>query len=350
MPKDSRGGCILPALCGHDILRRLPGSDPSGSQGQFLGEQPQGLKLFIQPGKFTAQDVLVTAFLFLQCLDLHDPPLHGGGTAAARLDEVVRALLVLRDLLFDRQIELLGHLVALLGVVDEVEAVGEQWGIVAVEPTDLLDERLEYHHLLHGVPGHEIEMPVDTDLGSVQRPQELQADGLDLFAVGACLVEFKELLGLNAILHGVHILIVGEVVVAKPLVSLVVVDIRQFLILVGALVHRLLYQFPGEYIGRALILPAVDLIKLLLTVPPDGDAVPDVPGGAFEGVGHRQALPAGAVHTKALTQRLQLLFIHQDIGEGEVQKLAQHIAVLAGRCADDITEMNGLFQKDFLLK
>lgn len=87
---------------------------------------------FIQPGKFSAQDVLVTAFLFLQCLDLHDPPLHGGGTAAAGLDEVVRALLVLRDLLFDRQVELLGHLVALLGVVDEVEAVGKQWGIVAV--------------------------------------------------------------------------------------------------------------------------------------------------------------------------------------------------------------------------
>ena len=215
MPKDSRGGCILPALCGHDILRRLPGSDPSGSQGQFLGEQPQGLKLFIQPGKFTAQDVLVTAFLFLQRLDLHNPSLHGGGTAAAGPDEVVRPLLVLRDLLFDRQVELLGHLVALLGVVDEVEAVGEQWGIVAVKPTDLLDERLEYHHLLHGVPGNEIEMPVDTDLGSVQRPQELQADGLDLFAVGAYLVEFKEPLGLNAILHGVHILIVGKVVVIQ---------------------------------------------------------------------------------------------------------------------------------------
>ena len=207
--KDARGGCILPALYGHGVLRRFPGSDSPGPQGQFLGEQPQGLKLFIQPGKFTAQDVLVTAFLFLQRLDLHNPSLHGGGAAATGPDEVIRPLLVLRDLLFDRQVELLGHLVALLGVVDEVEAVGEQWGIVAVKPTDLLDERLEYHHLLHGVPGHEIEMPVDTDLGSVQRPQELQADGLDLFAVGACLVEFKELLGLNAILHGVHILIVS---------------------------------------------------------------------------------------------------------------------------------------------
>ena len=93
------------------------------------------LKLFIQPGKFTAQDVLVTAFLFLQRLNLHNPPLHGGGAATAGPDEVIRPLLVLRDLLFDRQVELLGHLVALLGVVDEVEAVGEQWGIVAVEPT-----------------------------------------------------------------------------------------------------------------------------------------------------------------------------------------------------------------------
>ena len=160
--------------------------------------------------------------------------------------------------------------------------------------------------------------------------KELQTDSLDLLAVGADLVEFKKTLGLKAILHGVHILIVGKVVVAKPLIGLVVVDIRQFLILVGALVHRLLHQFPGEHIGRALILPAVDLIKLLLAVPPDGDAVPDVPGGAFEGVGHGQALLAGAVHAEALAQRLQFLFVHQDIGEGEVQKLAQHIAVLTG--------------------
>ena len=180
------------------------------------------------------------------------------------------------------------------------------------------------------MPGHEIEVPVDADLGGIQGAQELQADGLDLLAVGTGLVEFEELLRLMAILHGVHILVVGEVVVAKPLISLVIVDVGQFFILVGTLVHRLLHQFPGEHIGRTLIFPAVDLIKLLLAVPPDGDAVPDVSGGAFEGVGHGQTPSAGTVHPKALTQRLQVLFVYQDIGEGEVQKFAQHVVVFAG--------------------
>ena len=63
-----------------------------------------------------------------------------GRACATALDEVVGALLVVRDLLFDRRIELLRHLVALLGVVDDVEAVRRQKGIVSVEPVDGVDE------------------------------------------------------------------------------------------------------------------------------------------------------------------------------------------------------------------
>ena len=235
--KEARGGRILPALFGCGVLSRSFSSESSRPQGQFLRKQAQGLKFVIQAGKLTAKDVLVVALFFLQLLDLHDPPLHGGRTAAAGLDEVVRPFLVTDDVLFDRQIKLLGHLVALLGIVDEVDAVRRQRGVVSVQAAELLEECLKHYHLIHCVPGHEIDMTVDIDLGGIHRAQILHADGLNLLAVGAGLVEIKKLFGLTAILHGVHIVVVGEVVIAKPLVSPVVMDIGQFFILIGIYIN-----------------------------------------------------------------------------------------------------------------
>ena len=139
------------------------------------------------------------ALLLFKRLDFHHPPLHSGGAVTAGLDKIVRTLLILCDLLFHRQIKLLRHLVTLLGVVDDVKAVGDQRGVVAVELAELFKKGLKHRHLIHGVPRDKVEMSIDTDLGGVQRAQILQADGLDLLAVGAGLIKLKELFGLLAV-------------------------------------------------------------------------------------------------------------------------------------------------------
>ena len=56
-----------------------------------------GFKLLVQSIQLTAEHLLIVALLPLQSADLHDPAFHDGGALAAALDEVIRALLVLRD-------------------------------------------------------------------------------------------------------------------------------------------------------------------------------------------------------------------------------------------------------------
>ena len=122
------------------VLRRSLKTQPSRPDGQLLGQEFERFKFVVQTVQLAAEDFFVVALLFLQRGDLGDPALQNGRACAAALDEVVGALLVVRDLLFDRRIELLRHLVALLGVVDDVEAVRRQEGIVFVEPVDGVDE------------------------------------------------------------------------------------------------------------------------------------------------------------------------------------------------------------------
>ena len=122
------------------ILRRSLKTQPSRPDGQLLGQEFERFKFVVQTVQLAAEDFFVVPLLFLQRGDLSDPALQNGRACAAALDEVVGALLVVRDLLFDRRIELLRHLVALLGVVDDVEAVRRQEGIVFVEPVDGVDE------------------------------------------------------------------------------------------------------------------------------------------------------------------------------------------------------------------
>ena len=107
---------------------------------QLLREQLQIAELIVQTDQLAPEYLLVVALLFLQAGNLDNPAFQRGRAAAAALDEVVRFLLVLRNLLLDCDIELLRHLVALLGVVDDVEAVRRQEGIVFVEPVDGVDE------------------------------------------------------------------------------------------------------------------------------------------------------------------------------------------------------------------
>lgn len=167
------------------------------------------------------------AFLLLQTVDLHDPPLQNRRAAAAALDEIVRFLLILRDLLLDRDVELLRHLIALLGVVDDEKAVRREPLVVAVAFAQLLDEALKRAHLLHRVLRHKIEMAVDTHLCRLQIAQEVLADCLHLLAVRAHLVQLKQLFRPPAQRRHIHIGIGRDVVVAEAPGLLVIEDVRQ---------------------------------------------------------------------------------------------------------------------------
>lgn len=134
-----------------------------------------------------------------------DPPLHNRGAAAAALDEIVGLLLIQRDLLFDRGIKFLRHFVALLRVVNDVEAVDAERIVILVHIAELLNERLKRIHFLHMLPRDEIEVPGRADLGSLQHPQIAQADRLDLSAVRADLIKLEQLLRPAAIVQGINV-------------------------------------------------------------------------------------------------------------------------------------------------
>ena len=137
-------------------------ADAACAEGQFLRQELERLELLIQSVQLTAEHLLIEALLSLQGADLHDPAIHDGGALAAALDEIVRALLVFRDLLLHRGIEFLGHLIPLLGIIYNVDGVCHEAGFRLIEAAQSLHEVLEDIHLLHTVPGDEIEVSVDT--------------------------------------------------------------------------------------------------------------------------------------------------------------------------------------------
>ena len=105
------------------------------------GEELERVKFIVQAVQLPAENLLIVALLRFQCGDLIDPAFQDRRAGAAALDEIVGPLLELRNFPLDRRIELLRHLVALLGVVDDVEAVGRQEGVVFVELVERFDSR-----------------------------------------------------------------------------------------------------------------------------------------------------------------------------------------------------------------
>lgn len=84
---------------------------------------------------------------------------------------MIRTLLILRDLFFDGQIEFFCHLVTLLGVVNDVEAVGGQRRFVAVHGAETLQKGFEDIDLIHILPRYKVQMASGTDFRGFQRAQ-----------------------------------------------------------------------------------------------------------------------------------------------------------------------------------
>ena len=159
-------------------------------------------------------------FLFLQSLHLQHPAVHDRGTLAAALDDI--------------------------------EAVDDQRRRLFVEPAEKRDKVLENVYLIHIGVGDKVHVAGDAQLRCLKRSQVVDADRLDLLAVGAALVELKELLGAAAALRYIHGVIIYHIVTAENAVCLIVADVRQLFILICMAVQGLLYQFAGENACRVL--------------------------------------------------------------------------------------------------
>ena len=122
---------------------RFPKSQAACPHGQFLRQKAQRFKFVVEAVELPAKNFFIVLLFLLQRGNFVDPPLHDAGAAAAALDEIVGFLLVQRDLLLDGGIKFLCHFVALLGIVNDVEAVDAEHIIVLILCTELLNERLE---------------------------------------------------------------------------------------------------------------------------------------------------------------------------------------------------------------
>ena len=225
---------------------RFPKSQTVCPYGQLLRQKTQRFKFIVEAVKLPAKNFFIVLFLLLQRGNFVHPPLHDAGAAAAALDEIVGFLLIQRDLLFDRGIKFLRHFVALLGIVNDVKAVDAERIVILVHRAELLNERFKRVHFVHVLTRDEIQMPGRADLGGLQHPQIAQADRLDLPAVRADLIEFKQLLRTTAIVQGINISIKTDVVIPKPIIAPVIEDVCQLFILIRPLIERcLLYTSPS---------------------------------------------------------------------------------------------------------
>ena len=125
------------------MTSRFPKSQAGCPHGQLLRQETQRFKFIVEAVKLPAKNFFIVLFLLFQRGNFVHPPLHDAGTTAAALDEVVGLFLIQRDLLFDRGIKFLRHFVALLGIVNDVEAVDAEHIIVLILCTELLNECLE---------------------------------------------------------------------------------------------------------------------------------------------------------------------------------------------------------------
>ena len=153
------------------ILCRAPCAETLCPDAELLREQAQIVELVVETVQLALEDVLVMAFLLFKSANLQNQLFHDRGAAAATLNEIIGAFRERGDLPLRGNIELLRHLAALLGVVDDVEAVRRERAVVVVPLVQLLDEALKGVHLFHRVLRHEIEMTVDVHLGRFEAAQ-----------------------------------------------------------------------------------------------------------------------------------------------------------------------------------
>ena len=118
-------------------------------------------------------------------------------------------------------------------------------------------------------------MAGDTQFGCLHSPQEIDADGLDLLAVCASLVELKKLLRFSAAALHIHRIVQHEIITAEHPVVLTAADIRQLFIPVGFTIQGFFDQFPRKNTGGALIITAVGKIDIRLAVYCDRNPLPD---------------------------------------------------------------------------
>ena len=256
--------------------------------------------------------------LFLQRLHLEHPAVHDRGTLAAALNEIVALFLIGRDLLFHGQIEFLRHLIPLLGVINNVKAVDHQRRLLFIQSAEQGDEVLENIHALHKSAGDKVHMAGDTQFGCLHSPQEIDADGFDLLAVCASLVEFKKLLRFSAAALHIHRIVQHEIITAEHPVVLTAADIRQLFIPVGFTIQGLFDQFPRKNTGGALIIAAVGKIDVRLTVYRDRNPLPYIACGRAERIAERKPGAAGVGNAHALAQRGQFILIHQQVCKRKV--------------------------------
>ena len=278
----------------------------------------------------------------LQRGNLVDPPFHNRGAAAAALDEIVGLFLIQRNFLLDGGIKFLRHFVALLGIVDDVEAVDAQSIVVLILCTELLNERLERIDLIHVLPRDEIQMPGRADLGGLQHPQIAQTDRLDLSPICARLIELKQLLRPAAIVQRVNVGIEADVIIPKPIVAPVVKDVCQLFILVCPLVECFLDQLAGIDVLGVRVVAAVDRVDMMLTGILYRDPILDIARRGAERIRYGNSLAAGVRDVQLLTELRQRLLLHQNVGKREIEEFAQHGGLVAVGCTNDVLKIRNV--------
>ena len=308
-------GLFLPLLPLHPNLK-------------VLGEHLKGGKFIVQVVQLAAEDALIVPPFFLQRVDLGDPAVHHRRAGDVGVDEVLHPFLVKLHLPAHGDVELLGHLVPLLLVVQHIHTVDDELATVPVVGIEGLDEVLEQRHLLHMGAGNKEQLAVDGDGQGFHPGKEKVGQTFHLLAGGAALVEPEQLLCLLAVIPGVHQAVHSQVIIPHLVGLPIHPKVGQFNILVGGLSESLLHQFPADDLGGLFVVPAIDLEDLAAL----GLSVTDVPGGAAEGVGFAQTAASGVGQIHRLTELLQHRLFDEDISKGEVQNLSQNIAAVALDC------------------
>ena len=251
----------------------------------------------------------------LQRGNLVDPPFHNRGAAAAALDEVVGLFLIQRNFFLDRGIKFLRHFVALLGIVNDVEAVDAERIVILVHIAELLNERFKRIHFVHVLSRDEIEVPGRADLGGLQHPQIAQADRLDLPPVCARLIKLEQFLCPAAIADGVNVGVEANIVIPKSIIAPVIEDVCQLFILICSLVERFLDQLAGIYVLSVRIVAAVDRIDMMRTGAFYRDPILDIARRGAERIRHGNSLAAGVRDAQILTELRQRLLLRQNVGK-----------------------------------
>ena len=172
-------------------------------------------------------------------------------------------------------------------------------------------------------------MAGDAQLGGLDPAQEISANGLDLFAVGAALIKLEQFFSPAAAFPHIHCIIHHHIIAAEHAVHLVVADVGQLFVLVGLTVHSLFDQLTGQDLRRALIVAAVGQIDIGLSVLGHRHTLTDITGSGAERICHREPVAAGKGYAHAVTQLRQLFLIHQEVGKGEIKEFAQYVLGVA---------------------